>query len=117
MNLKKAFFLFVLVALVVRFGAAQHKEEFFGPHEPIKSIQIFPNPAVDYVSVKLDNPDIRKSKIALHNIIGSPMEFESEVIDDHELRIRVKDFPTGYYFLSVRDEHSQSRGTFKFLKR
>jgi hypothetical protein len=118
MGLRKLSLLTVLLVMLVRFGAAQHKDEAFnGPHDPIKIASVFPNPAIDFVSVRLEHPDIKKSKVTLHNIIGSQLEFESEIVDEHELRIRVKDFPAGYYFLSVRDDISNTKGTYKFLKR
>jgi hypothetical protein len=58
-----------------------------------------------------------QAKLSLHNILGSEITIESEMIDEHELRVRVKDLPTGYYLLAVRDEATQFRGTYKFLKR
>jgi hypothetical protein len=82
-----------------------------------KSITLYPNPTVDYVHVKLGVLKSNQAKLTLHNILGSEIAIESEVIDDHELRVRVKDLPTGYYLLAVRDEETQFRGTYKFLKR
>lgn len=82
-----------------------------------KSITLFPNPTIDYVHVKLGTLKSNQAKLTLHNILGSEITIESEVIDDHELRVRVKDLPTGYYLLAVRDEQTQFRGTYKFLKR
>jgi hypothetical protein len=82
-----------------------------------KSITLFPNPTTDYVHVKLGTLKSNQAKVTLHNILGSEVTIESEVIDDHELRVRVKDLPTGYYLLAIRDEGTQFRGTYKFLKR
>ncbi|HMJ70829.1 MAG TPA: T9SS type A sorting domain-containing protein [Cyclobacteriaceae bacterium] len=81
------------------------------------SISIFPNPAIEYLNVKFDNPIAKKAKLTVHNVIGNTVEVESETIDDHEIRLKVKDLPVGYYLLAVRDEESNSRSTIKFLKR
>ncbi len=82
-----------------------------------KSVHIFPNPAVEYVHVKLENVKVENVKVTMHNIIGNEINIETEVIDEHELRIRVKDFDAGYYLLALKDDQSKFRGTYKFLKR
>ena len=82
-----------------------------------KSITLYPNPSTDYVHVKLGMLNSNQAKLSMRNILGSEITIESEIIDDHELRVRVKDLPTGYYLLAVRDEATQFRGTYKFLKR
>lgn len=82
-----------------------------------KSITLYPNPTTDYVYVKLGMLNSNQAKITLHNILGSEVTIESEVIDEHEVRVRVKDLSTGYYLLAVHDEAAHFRGTYKFLKR
>jgi hypothetical protein len=82
-----------------------------------KSVHIFPNPAVEYVHVKLEHVNIDNVKVSMHNIIGNEINIETERIDEHELRIRVKDFDAGYYLIALKDEQSKFRGTYKFLKR
>jgi len=81
------------------------------------SIYIFPNPAVEYVHVKTMDVLATKVKLAVHNILGSKMEVETEIVDEHELRIKVKDLSSGYYLLAIKDDDAKIRGTFKFLKR
>jgi hypothetical protein len=82
-----------------------------------KSIHLFPNPAVEYVNVKVDHVNASDIRVTLHNIIGNEMSIETEIIDEHTLRVRVKDFPVGYYLLALRDKNSRHSGTFKFVKR
>jgi hypothetical protein len=82
-----------------------------------KSITLYPNPTTDYVHIKLGVLKSNQVKLTLHNILGSEITIESEVLEDHEIRVRVKDLPTGYYLLAVRDEETHFRGTYKFLKR
>ena len=53
----------------------------------------------------------------MHNVIGNTMELESEVLDEHEIKLRVKDLATGYYLISLKDERLNVSGTYKFLKR
>lgn len=83
----------------------------------VKSITIYPNPATDFVNIKLAVLNARQVKLTLYNILGNEVQAETEVIDDHEVRVRVKEFSTGYYLIAVRDEQTQFQGTYKFLKR
>ncbi|HYC84198.1 MAG TPA: T9SS type A sorting domain-containing protein, partial [Chryseosolibacter sp.] len=78
---------------------------------------IFPNPAVEYVHVRTVDVPASKIKLAVHNILGNKMEIETEIVDEYELRVRVKDLSSGYYLLAIKDEDAKFRGTFKFLKR
>lgn len=85
--------------------------------DPSKAVHIFPYPAVEYVSVRLTDMPVSKMKLTVLNILGSTMQTETELVDEHELRIRIKELPAGYYFIALKDEDTQYHGTFKFLKR
>lgn len=83
-----------------------------------KNISVYPNPvADDYVFVKMEDLDARQVKFTLYNIIGNEIRTEVEVLDAHEVRMRIKDLASGYYLIALRDEGSKFKGTFKFLKR
>jgi hypothetical protein len=82
-----------------------------------RSVHIFPNPAVEYVHIQINEFPSSQIKLAVHNILGNKMETETEIVSEHELRVRVKDLPSGYYLLAVKDDEAKFRGTFKFLKR
>lgn len=83
----------------------------------IKSAQVFPNPAVEFVNIRLEEVNVNDVKFSLHNLIGNKIEFESEIINEHEIRIKVKDLSTGYYLVTLKDTHSNRNGTLRFLKR
>ncbi len=80
-------------------------------------VQIFPNPAVDYVHVRIDRVPVRNVTLTVHNILGNEMRVETEIVDDHEIRVRVKDLDAGYYFVAVKDNEDKFRATYKFVKR
>jgi hypothetical protein len=107
---------FVAGSFVVR-AQASYDSEQPERNDISKSVHIYPNPAVEYVHVKLENVNIENVKVSMHNIIGNEINIETERIDEHELRIRVKDFDAGYYLIALKDEQSKFRGTYKFLKR
>jgi hypothetical protein len=83
----------------------------------IKTVHLFPNPAEEFVHVRSEHIQAADIKITLHNIIGNQIPAETEVIDEHEIRIRVKDFTSGYYLISLRDDKRNQTATVKFLKR
>jgi hypothetical protein len=106
--------------LTAAFAMGQVKDEPFFSHrspDPIKSVSLFPNPAVEFINVKFEAPVAKQVRLTVHNVIGNAMELETEVIDEHEIKIRVKDLATGYYLISVKDERLNMSSTYKFLKR
>lgn len=82
----------------------------------LKSAHVFPNPASDFVHLKFEQPIAREVNLELHSIIGNSLEVDAEVVDDFEVRVRVKDLPSGYYLLDVK-KPGVARTAFKFLKR
>ncbi len=116
--------IFVLVGLVgmSRVGLGQVSGEmnlpgYQHPELATKSIKLYPNPATDFVSLRMETASASHVQLTLHNIIGNALEVESEIVDDNEVRLKVKDLPAGYYLLSVKDESSGFKGVYKFLKR
>jgi hypothetical protein len=98
---------------------AQSQSETTPPQELnfAKSVQLFPNPATEFIDVKIDQFPADKINLTLHNIIGNKLEVETEVLGEHLIRVKVKELASGYYLLAVKDEESKFRGTYKFLKR
>ena len=116
---RKLFLTLACVVLTALTTLGQVKEDSFFQRtpDPVKSIEIFPNPATEFISVKFEAPIAKKVRLSVHNVIGNTMELETEMVDEHEIKIRVKDLATGYYLISVKDEHLNFGNTYKFLKR
>ncbi len=108
---------FAVIALwLTQFAVAQNHDSFaLVSVDPVKSVKIFPNPATDFLSIKFETPIAKTIKVTLHNIIGNSLDVETEIVDEFEIRMKVKDLPTGYYLLALRDE-GNSRSSIKFLK-
>ena len=98
---------------------AQTGDRYAGVPEQgeVKAVQIFPNPAVDFVHVKVNGFSSSAFTLSLHNIIGNEIPVETEIVDEDEVRIWVKDLAAGYYLVAIKDEGDKFRGTYKFLKR
>jgi hypothetical protein len=82
-----------------------------------KQVKLFPNPATEFLTIKFETPQARKVKLVLHNIIGGELETEAEIIDDFEVRIKVKDLSTGFYLLLIRNDETGVKTANKFLKK
>src|SRR6478609_470094 len=113
----KAILLFVTLLIAGQVCYGQAHDESFHAGDPTKSVQIYPNPATDYLTLKFESPVAKSSKLAFHSIIGSSIELEQETIDEFEIRVKVKDLPVGYYIIAVHDPQNNSRAIHKFLKR
>lgn len=113
--------LIVILGFAFRQGLAQQSppDDFPISQEVdlARSVHIFPNPATEYVHVKIEELPAEKVELTLHNIIGNAIEIEKEIVNEHEIRVKVKDLAAGYYLIALRDEDSNFRGTYKFLKR
>jgi hypothetical protein len=119
MRFGKILGLLMVVLSTCSLGWAQLQPENSISHERdiAKSIQIYPNPAVEFVHIKLESATASKVTLTLHNIIGNQVDAETEIVDEHELRVRVKDLSSGYYLITIRDTESKTHGTYKFQKR
>lgn len=83
---------------------------------PVIKVDIYPNPAVDFIRVKMEKADHSKILISVHNILGNKVNVELDHSEEH-VWINIKDLPSGYYLLAVKTEDPMFRGTYKFLKR
>ena len=102
-------------------GKAQSREEYGnGTPALAKLIKIYPQPASDqteYLNVRVAPLKANKVKLSLHNIIGNQINVETEIVDEYELRMRIKELAAGYYFVTVKDEDSDFRCTYKVLRK
>lgn len=83
----------------------------------VKSVHLFPNPATEFIDVRLDQLAADNISLTVHNIIGNELPVETEILEEDLIRVKVKDLAAGYYLLAIKDEESNFRGTYKFLKR
>jgi hypothetical protein len=113
----KALLLSIVLLIAGQICYSQAHDESLRSGDPSKAVQIYPNPATDYLIVKFESPIAKTSKLAFHSIIGSSIELEQEAIDDFEIRVKVKDLPLGYYIVAVHDPQNNSRAIYKFLKK
>ncbi len=79
-------------------------------------IDVFPNPAVENIFVRIDSHELGKVDFELFNIIGTSIKIETEEIEKNYFRIGVKELPAGYYLLMVKDPVKRFNQAFKIHK-
>jgi hypothetical protein len=79
-------------------------------------IDIYPNPAVRYLTVNIQNSTLENTEFELHSIIGNQMTISVQDLGQGKYRIPVENLATGYYFLVVKDEETRFKRAYKFLK-
>jgi len=80
-------------------------------------ILIYPNPSVDFLKVSIEESTLENPEIVIHSILGNKLEINSEQTGANEFNVDVKNLPSGYYLLAVKDKASGFSKTYKFLKR
>lgn len=83
----------------------------------IESVELFPNPAVDFINVKIKDSELNNTQIELRSMIGNRVNIDLERISNKEYRVNLEGLSTGYYFLVVKDDFARFKTAIKFLKR
>lgn len=84
------------------------------PQQP--KISIYPNPAVEHITIELDD-SFKNAKFELNSMIGNKIVIKPEELGYRKYRISIKDLATGYYFLVIRDDEARFKKAYKFLKK
>lgn len=79
-------------------------------------VEIYPNPATEFLIVQIKDSDLSEVEFEMHSIIGNTIKIEPEEIAKDTYKISVKNFNTGYYFLIVKDDYTRYKKAIKFLK-
>ena len=79
-------------------------------------IEVYPNPAVEYIIVEIEAGNLVDTRFEIHSLLGMQMTIAPEELGLGKYRIPVKEFSRGYYFVVVRDDQTRFKKAFKFLK-
>ncbi len=78
----------------------------------IKEIQpsinaiLFPNPATDFVDIKIDSKDFVPTQLSLFDMLGNRMVFKKLTPGNN--KIDISQFSAGMYFYSIQNQNNQS---------
>jgi len=98
-------------------GAQTGRSDDFGQIEQRNSIELYPNPAVDFVFVNVHDNNLKEVTFELHSLIGNKVVIQPEELSTGKYRIPVKNLSNGYYFLVIKDDDVSYKQAYKFLKR
>lgn len=110
-------FLAIIIFLSSFAGYAQGSEGSVFTSDLSKGVSIYPNPATDFINVKFEFADPRTVRVVLYTIIGNEISIEPEISEQNEMRLKIKDLPSGFYILAFHDESSGTKSSRKFLKK
>ena len=79
-------------------------------------VELYPNPAIEYLNVSLKNSQLKEVQFEMYNIIGNKIDLEIDMVSSDNYKINVKEFHSGYYLLIVRDPITRFNKAFKFRK-
>ena len=81
------------------------------------TVELFPNPASDFITLTLADSESQGVEIDIYNIIGNKLRIEVEELDKRQYKIPVKDLAPGYYLVVLKDSRSRYTRALKFQKR
>ena len=79
-------------------------------------IELYPNPAIDFLTITLKNSQLKDVQFEMYNIIGNKLNLEMDLLSSDTYKINVKEFHSGYYLLIIKDPISRYNKAFKFRK-
>jgi len=122
--MKKLFYILLIAGITgpgLSFAQSGDGNEFNSlnnfPREIKNRVEIYPNPAIDYISVEIKESELSNTQFGLYSIIGNKLTISAEKVSDNKYRIDLKTLPPGYYLLSIKDPKINFNRTYKFLKR
>jgi hypothetical protein len=86
-------------------------------NNPVRSVNVFPNPASDQLTISIQNDGLKECRLEIRNIVGQTVwtSLEQNVLAGVlRLDVDVKELASGMYTLRVADD--QNARTVKFVK-
>ena len=80
-------------------------------------VKLYPNPAIDYMTVSILNNTLKNPQVSVYSIIGNKIQVDIEEHENHLFLIDLRNFTAGYYLLVIKDPDVKFNKTYKFLKR
>ena len=79
-------------------------------------VDLYPNPAEDYINVILKNSKLKNVQIEMYNVIGNRLDFDVDKSNSNTYKLNVKELHAGYYLLIIKDPVSRFNKAYKFRK-
>ena len=119
--MRKQFTTYLSILILTLLSFQPSKAEFSAVPNEVESVEVvevvdvYPNPASDYVYLKFNDAVATKATIELRSVIGNKMQVDYFVEDSHLIKIDINNIPVGHYYAIIK---VGSENTIKkFIKR
>lgn len=82
--------------------------------EIVDELDVYPNPADDYLYVKLEKAVKQEIKLEVMSFIGNKMNTSSEKIESDLYKLSFRNIPAGHYYVII--SYGSTKEMKKFLK-
>ena len=79
-------------------------------------IDLYPNPAVDFLNITLKNSKLEQVQIEMYNVIGNKLDFDFDAVSSNSYKVNVKELRAGYYLIIIKDPITRYNKAYKFRK-
>lgn len=71
----------------------------------LSSLSLFPNPANDNAVLKISSNKEQNTQLSIYSVMGSVVDKQTIALNngENEIKINVKNYPSGVYFVSLND--------------
>lgn len=102
----------------VKTGTTAEMPDFSKKSLNVKNrVELYPNPATEYLTVTIDQFSLKDVKFEMYNIIGNNLKVDVDEISRGKYKINVGNFNPGYYLLVIRDPVTRYSKAYKFQKK
>ena len=111
---------FTSTNLILTQGFQQGYYEITSINEPLSksiNLKVFPNPAVDFINILIEDIDVNTVKIELYNMEGKLISNEQWENTGSPYQLQLSNFSSSQYILRVIDEKNGKINSFKIIKR
>jgi len=84
-------------------------------NQDIEFVELYPNPATDYVFIKFKNEIPADLTIELRSLIGNKIKIKVNTENANTKKIDISQIPAGHYFLLITNKGTKTIK--KFIKR
>ena len=96
-------------------GAPMGSQKLSNNSEVMNIVGIYPNRAVDYITIEIEKSQLGNPRFVLTSMIGNEIDITAETLGEDKFRIGLIGYPAGFYFLVIQDDLSQFKKAFRFL--
>ncbi len=83
--------------------------------EKFELLDVYPNPAIDYIFVKFTDKVASKATIEVRSFIGNKMKAKTAIESSNLVKVDIADMPAGHYYLLITIDGANNLK--KFVKR